>query len=845
MRSNIRLLLTFLLVAVLVAPIIWTTHAAQQSPQAPAQPFDQFVNRISDGLKLSEQQAGEFRKILANHAPKLLELRNRAQATPYAPGLQAEADKEQKGIREQLSELLDEDQKGKLASIDFRPLVPLGQPFVLINILPHVRIEAGTVKLASAERLIPAPIAAAKGRTGRLTDDQRLLHLLNRITFGPHAGDLARVKQAGIDRFIEEQLHPETIDDSDLEKRLEVLPTQRLASTELYQYYPPPQVAEQRANDRNAQPVFGRPQQVIGELVQQKLVRAVSSNRQLQEVLTDFWFNHFNVFAQKEADQWLVTSYERDVIRPRALGKFRDLLLATAESPAMLFYLDNWLSTSPASKLPRPPAPPRPQNGQPPRPAPGATPKPPDAAGPGDNSAMMAKKEGEPNPQSAIRNPQSTDPNPAVTPKKEGQPNPQSATRNPQSTDPNPAATPKKEGQPNPQSATRNPQSTDPNPAATPKKEGEPNSQSAIRNPQSTDPNPAVTPKKEGEQNPQSAIRNPQSPPRPPARKPGINENYARELMELHTLGVDGGYTQKDVQEVARCFTGWTIDRPSQGGGFVFRPWMHDDGVKTVLGVTIPAGGGVTDGLRVIDILARHPSTARFISKKLCQRFVSDDPPAQLVERVSQVFLKTDGDIREVIRAIVTSPEFNSPAAFRAKIKSPLELAASAIRALDGDTNGAPALHEWVRRMGEPLYQFAFPTGYGEDSAKWVNTGVFFNRINYAVAVANNQINGTSYDPMRLVSSEAAANPDELTNQLSALIVHTELSAESLRAVRAGLSQQTQAAAQPGAARPAMNTGERPEMIPVRATPADTNPERRRIAQIIGLLMGTAEFQRR
>jgi uncharacterized protein (DUF1800 family) len=366
--------------------------------------------------------------------------------------------------------------------------------------------------------------------------------------------------------------------------------------------------------------------------------------------------------------------------------------------------------------------------------------------------------------------------------------------------------------------------------------------------PPGADQNPSMMAKKEGEQNPQSAIRNPQSPPppRPPARKPGINENYARELMELHTLGVDGGYTQKDVQEVARCFTGWTIDRPFQGGPFVYRPWMHDDGAKTVLGVTIPAGGGVNDGLRVIEILSKHPSTARFISKKLCQRFVSDDPPAVLVERVAQVFLKTDGDIREVIRAIVTSAEFNSPAVFRAKIKSPLELAASAIRALDGDTNGSPALHDWIRRMGEPLYQYAFPTGYGEDSSKWVNTGVFFNRINYAVALANNQINGTSYDPMRLVATEAATNPDTLTSQLSALIVHTELSPDSVRAVRAGLADQSPAPTTANAARPAMNSGERPEMVPVKASSvSDANPERRRIAQLVGLLIGTAEFQRR
>ncbi|MEK6407302.1 MAG: DUF1800 domain-containing protein [Acidobacteriota bacterium] len=743
MRFKIHLFLPLFIAAVLTAPIVSTTRAAGQAPQAPAQPFEPFVNRIRDGLKLNEEQVTELRKVLVKHSPKLLDLRNRAQANPYAPGLQTEIDKEQKAIREELTTLLDEDQKGKLASFDTRLPVPMGPPFVLINVLPRVRMEAGTIKLASAERLISTPSPTAKGRSARLTEDQKLLHLLNRITFGPLPGDIARVKQAGIERFIEQQVHPETIDDSDLEKRLEVLPTQRMTSAELYQFYPPPQVAEQRANDKNAPPIFGRPQQVIGELVQQKLVRAVSSNRQLQEVLTDFWFNHFNVFAQKEADQWLVTSYEREVIRPRALGKFRDLLLATAESPAMLYYLDNWLSASPDSKQPRPP---RPQNGQPPSPAPAANPRQPDPAMPAlgsdQNASMIAKKESD--PQSSILNPQSP------------------------------------------------------------------------------------------------------PPPRPAPRKPGINENYARELMELHTLGVDGGYTQKDVQEVARCFTGWTIDRPFQGGGFVFRPWMHDDGAKTVLGVTMPAGGGIADGRRVIDILSRHPSTARFISKRLCQRFVSDDPPAQLVERVSQVFQKTGGDIREVIRAILTSPEFNSTVAFRAKIKSPLELAASAIRALDGDTNGAPALHDWIRRMGEPLYQFAFPTGYGETSAKWVNTGVFFNRINYAVALASNQINGTNYDPLRLVSTEAVGNLNELTNQLAALIVHTELSPESLGAVRAGLAEQGSPVTAASAARPAMNAGERAEMLPVKAaSTSDANTERRRIAQVIGLLMGASEFQRR
>ncbi len=740
MRSKFRLLLCISLAWALLSPIVPAIQA-RQTVQANAQAFEPLINRIREALKLSDEQAGLLRGILAAHGPRLIELRARAQTNPFAPGLQADVEKEQREIREELSALLDEEQKSKFAGVDTRPLVPLRPPFVAVNIPPRVRPEGDSSKLAPVEHLIPVSAVSSKGRVARLADDQRVLHVLNRITFGLRPQDFARIKEMTLDRFIEEQLHPEVIDDSELEKSLAVLPTQRMASAELYQFYPPVQVADQRASDKNAPPIFGRPQQIVGELVQQKLVRAVSSNRQLQEVLTDFWFNHFNVFAQKEADQWFVTSYERDVIRPRVLGKFRDLLLATAQSPAMMFYLDNWLSSSPDSKQPRPPGPTRLQNAQPPKSAPGANATPP--------------------PEAVMRN-------------------------------------------------------------------------------GSVDPDTAMIAKKDGAQNSQPPA------PNPIRRKPGINENYARELMELHTLGVNGGYTQKDVQEVARCFTGWTIDRPYQGGGFVFRPWMHDDGAKTVLGVTIPAGGGITDGLRVIDILVRQPSTARFISKKLCQRFVSDDPPAPLIERVAQVFLKTDGDLREVVRAILTSAEFNSTAAFRSKVKSPLELAASAIRAVDGDTNGAPPLHEWIRRMGEPLYQFAFPTGYGEDSAKWVNTGVFFNRINYAMALANNQIQGTSYEPGRLVATELAANRERVTDLLTAVIIHTELSVESRNAVLSGIGN-AEASLQPAPRR----KPKQPVALPADAKNATVKAAqpgaeiRERIAEALGLILGTTEFQRR
>jgi uncharacterized protein (DUF1800 family) len=724
-----------------------------RAAQQPAQQFEQFVARVRDALKLNEEQVGQLRQTLARHETKITELRRRAQAAPFAPSLLPEIEKEQTAIREELAAFLSDEQKAKLSSVDARALFPLPPPFVLINIPPRSRMNAtgpASLSLASRERLIAAPPLSNKAR---LTEDQRALHLLNRITFGPRPGDLDRIKQIGIDKFLDEQLHPEAIDDSELEKRLAVLPTQQMTPAEAYQFYPPSTVVEQRANEKNAPPVFGRPQQIAVERVQQKLVRAVSTNRQMQEVMTDFWFNHFNVFASKEAVQWFATSYERDAIRPRSLGKFRDLLLATAESPAMLYYLDNWLSSAPDAREPRPPRPgnPPPQVRETPKQAPGA------------NSAAVA----------------STDM----------------------------------------QAANEKAKMVDD--AGLLARIGGPG-QTEKDNLKSQNPNP------------NSAAPPPKNPPAAQAqRRRDINENYARELMELHTLGVDGGYTQKDVQEVARCFTGWTIDRPFQGGGFVFRPWMHDAGSKTVLGVTIPAGGGMSDGLRVIDILARHPSTARFISKKLCERFIADDPPPQAVERAAQVFMKTDGDIREVLRAILTSPEFYSASAFRAKVKSPLELAASAIRAVDGDTNGAPALHEWLRKMGEPLYQNAFPTGYGERSAVWMNTGVFLNRLNFVVALANNQIPGASYDPARLASANEGA--EQLAAQLSALIIHTELSAESRRAITDGLAQQR---AQSGA--------NKPEIVLVKTSAqTDANAIRRSVAQMIGLLFGAAEFQRR
>jgi uncharacterized protein (DUF1800 family) len=229
---------------------------------------------------------------------------------------------------------------------------------------------------------------------------------------------------------------------------------------------------------------------------------------------------------------------------------------------------------------------------------------------------------------------------------------------------------------------------------------------------------------------------------RPPqqARRRGLNENYARELMELHTLGVDGGYTQRDVQEVARAFTGWTIDNPRAGGGFRFDPRLHDDGEKVVLGVRITAGGGQRDGVQVLDLLAKHPSTATFIASKLARRFVSDDPPPALVARAAERFLTTGGDIREVVRTIVTSPELFAPEAYRAKVKTPFEFVISAVRATGVDTASALPLVAALRDLGMPLYGAQPPTGYGDHADVWVNTGALLNRMNFAVAFSSGRL---------------------------------------------------------------------------------------------------------
>src|SRR6185503_14823876 len=372
-------------------------------------------------------------------------------------------------------------------------------------------------------------------------------------------------------------------------------------------------------------------QQLVGQIASEKVARAVTTDRQLDEVMVDFWENHFSVFAGKGQTRLFLPQYERDVIRPHALGKFRDLLGAVAMSPAMLFFLDNWQSAADSTH---------------------ATLAARGRGGRGGRPGIIARRP-------AILTGQNIPANvpPAIRQQLEN---------------------------------------------ATP------------------------------EQRQQIIQRLQQQ-----ARR-GLNENYARELMELHTLGVDGGYTQKDVQEVARALTGWSFNR--QTGQFVFNPAIHDADQKTILGHTFPAGHGEDEGEEVLDIVAHAPATAHFITTKLARHFVSDDPPKALVDRCANTFTKTDGDIRETLRCIVVSPEFFSRAAYRSKVKTPFELVTSALRAVNAQPDTTPRSSQLVARLGEPIFGHQTPEGWPDRADAWMNTGAILNRINFGLALAAGQI---------------------------------------------------------------------------------------------------------
>ena len=383
----------------------------------------------------------------------------------------------------------------------------------------------------------------------------------------------------------------------------------------------------QRGNSRRS---------VVTELQSARVARAVASERQLQEVMTDFWHNHFSIFAQKGAPEpYYLVDFDRNVIRPRALGKFRDLLGAVAQSPAMLFYLDNARSVADSGRPTL--APERQTRG---------------ARRVGTGAAAMRR---------------------------------------------------------------------------------------AARRAQQM------------EQRQQA----------PQRRRAGLNENYGRELLELHTLGVDGGYTQQDVINVARAFTGWTIRPPEQGGGFIFRPQVHDAGEKIVLGHKLAAGRGAEDAEEVLDVLARSPVTARYIAGKIARRLVSDTPPKALVDRAAAVFLRTDGDIREVVRTIVTSPEFFSQTAFRSKVKSPFEVVVSAMRALSARPDSTPRTAQVVAYLGQPIFGHQAPNGWPETGDAWMNTGAILNRINFGMAAAARRLPGIDIRAVPALDAARSASRED------------------------------------------------------------------------------------
>ena len=666
--------------------------------------------------------------------------------------------------------------------------------FVALGLFAWVQFASGRKK----DKTNPAE--------AQMDDQKRAVHVLNRLTFGPRPGDVQRVMSMSVDKWVDLQLQPEKIDDSALDARLAPFRTLRMDTREIVQNFPPPEVIRQVMNGKQSLPSdptkraiyqaqierleeqeqrkqdaaspppapaatgagdpsadtagaknaanddemarrredrmyaelagdklldappdqrmkeilkmspeeqrmlasslkgpkaeefaegmspkqketlmsLNNPQQVVAdELMQAKLLRSIYSERQLDEVMTDFWFNHFNVFIGKGPDRYLITSYERDVIRPHVLGKFEDLLVATAKSPAMLFYLDNWMSVGTNSDVARgiPPHPMRPR-------------------------------------------------------------------------------------------------------------------------------------------------RYPYPPPRPQGpkgqRPSGLNENYGRELMELHTLGVNGGYTQKDVTEVARVFTGWTIERPRQGGGFKFEERMHDRGDKTVLGHRIK-DNGEKEGRDVLHLLAHHPSTAKFVCTKLAMRFVSDNPPPALVDRMSQTFLKKDGDIREVLRTMLRSPEFWAPDAYRAKVKTPLEFVASAVRATGADVSDATPLVRHLNNMGMPLYGMQPPTGYSMRADAWVNSSALLGRMNFALVLASGKMKGVAVDTARVLGTNA---PPTDSQQVLAVFENSFLGGDVSRQTHDTLTKRLD---DPQVAQRKLDDPARPPNV----------------GAIAGLILGSPEFQRK
>ena len=572
---------------------------------------------------------------------------------------------------------------------------------------------------------MPAPVSVSAREQ---TADQQVLHALNRLAFGTRPGDVQAVREMGVDRWIALQLEPRRIDDAAGDSVTSRYRTLAMPLPLLLDEYPPTPVLRRLVRqggsamrrdsmsgvsraDSLEYAALRRKSQLVGqELVSARVARAVVSERQLEEVMTDFWLNHFNVFAGKSASmRHFLVSYERDAIRPHVLGRFRTLLGAVAHSPAMLFYLDNWQSTADSGR------------------------------------------------QRLV--------------------NPRLA-----------------------QAVQRR------------------YAQRA----------PALAGLSAGQRDTLMAQLQ--------QRRRGLNENYARELMELHTLGVDGGYTQTDVSEAARVLTGWSIQQPNELGAFRFNPVLHDAGTKRVLGTTFAPGQGVSEGEQLLDLLARHPSTARFIAGKLAQRFVCDTPPAALVQRAAATFTRTGGDLREVVRTIVTSEEFFAAAAWRAKVKSPFEVVVSALRATGAVIDTTPRTAAIVARLGQGLYQHQAPNGWPETGEGWINAGAILNRINFGLALANGNLPGVQLQRwttfVELAPLPREQQVDGVVRALLGGAVSSDMRSILLSGDHPMLVRATAA-------------GDMGDSIAPASARARGNGSANGLAQIVGLAIGSPEFQRR
>lgn len=547
---------------------------------------------------------------------------------------------------------------------------------------------------ASANALGVPSGSASSTKPGTADERRRAAHALDRLAFGPRPGDIDKVAAQGVDAWIGQQLHPESIPDTTVDKALAELPVEKMSIAELHAAYPKPDKGEKKDKAEKAggkkkgaknddmeaetkakkgakkremdddtsvdgdKAKLGKPGDVALQLAEAKLLRATMSDRQLEEMLTDFWFNRFNVFSGKNQDKWAIGTYEREAIRPHVFGKFRDLLGATAAHPAMLVYLDNWQSVADGTK----------------------------------------RKNG---------------------------------------------------------------------------------------------------------------------------KESGLNENYGRELLELHTLGVDGGYTQDDVRNVARAFTGWTVDAPNEKASFIFRPKQHDDQPKAILGQTI-AVGGQKDGEAVLDMVARHPSTARSVSLALARRFVSDDPPKELVDELAATFTSTDGDLRAVYQKLFASPAFWADTAYDAKVKKPFELATSAVRAAGATYDGSAPLVRRVAKLGEPLYGCQPPTGYKDTADVWVNAGGLVNRINFGLDLGAGRIKGVTIDAQALAQGAPTDDASATIDKIAAGILDRPLSPATKNTILSALD----------------STNQHPKSDYQDATPTSA-------PKIVGLLVGSPEFQKR